>query len=82
MALKITSKDLMSLGVIDDVVEEPIGGAHRDHHRMAANLKMFLLKSLRELVDQPIEELLNKRYEKFRQMGEFLETSTEQGSAG
>jgi len=82
VALKITSKDLRSLGVIDDVVEEPIGGAHRDHHRMATNLKMFLLKSLRELVDQPIEELLDKRYDKFRQMGEFLETSTEQGSTG
>lgn len=80
-ALKITSKDLMALGVIDDVVEEPIGGAHRDHHQMAARLKMYLVKSLKELVDRPMDELLADRYEKYRRMGRFLENGAEQGTA-
>jgi acetyl-CoA carboxylase carboxyl transferase subunit alpha len=72
-ALKLTSKDLSRLGVVDDVIEEPLGGAHRDHHQMGGRLKIYLLKCLRELVGTPIDELLEKRYEKFRRMGVFLE---------
>jgi len=72
-ALKITSKDLLRLGVIDDIIEEPLGAAHRDHHQMAARLKMYLLKSVRELSAKPLDELVNNRYEKFRRMGVFLE---------
>lgn len=78
-ALKITSKDLLKLRVIDDVIEEPIGGAHRNHHQMAARLKIYLLKSLRELVDQPLPELVAARYEKYRRMGRFVEAGVEQG---
>ena len=88
-ALKITSRDLARLGVIDDVIEEPLGGAHRDHHQMAARLKLYLLKCLRELVGKPVDELLDGRYEKFRRMGVFLEapeaatnSSAEVGSNG
>lgn len=72
-ALRITSRDLQGLGVVDDVIEEPLGGAHRDHHQMAARMKMYLLKSLRELVGRPADELVASRYEKFRKMGQFLE---------
>ncbi len=72
-ALRFTSADLKRLGVVDDVIEEPLGGAHRDHHQMAARLKMYLLKSLRELKQRSPEELLQKRYEKFRRMGVFIE---------
>jgi acetyl-CoA carboxylase carboxyl transferase subunit alpha len=72
-ALKLTSNYLQELGCVDDIIEEPLGGAHRDHHQMAARLKMYLVKTLRELVDQPIDQLLNARYEKFRRMGRFLE---------
>ncbi len=72
-ALKLTSKYLQELGCVDDVIEEPLGAAHRDHHQMATRLKMYLIKSLRELVDMPTDELLAARYEKFRQMGQFLE---------
>ncbi|GMQ80560.1 MAG: acetyl-CoA carboxylase carboxyltransferase subunit alpha [Planctomycetia bacterium] len=78
-ALKITSKDLARLGVVDDVIEEPVGGAHRDHHQMAARLKMYLIRSLRELADCPIDELLARRYEKFRRMGRYLEGGVEKG---
>ena len=72
-ALKFTSKHLPDLGVIDDVIGEPLGGAHRDPHQMASRLKMYLMKSLRELVGLPTEDLLNARYNKFRKMGRFLE---------
>ena len=72
-ALKMTSKHLLELGVVDDVIEEPLGGAHRDHHQMAARMKMYLVKCLKELVGQKPDVLVDKRYNKFRQMGVFLE---------
>jgi acetyl-CoA carboxylase carboxyl transferase subunit alpha len=72
-ALKMTSKHLLDLGVVDDVIEEPLGGAHRDHHQMAARMKMYLVKCLKELVGQKPDVLVDKRYDKFRQMGVFLE---------
>jgi len=81
-ALKITSKDLIGMGVIDDVIEEPLGGAHRDHHQMAARLKMYLLRELRELVDQPIEQLLASRYEKFRTIGIYMDGMNYEESNG
>ena len=72
-ALKCTPKHLHELGAVDDVIEEPLGGAHRDHHQMAGRLKMYLVRTLRELTAQPTDELLAARYEKFRRMGQFLE---------
>lgn len=72
-ALRFTSADLKRLGVVDDVIEEPLGGAHRDHHQMATRLKAYLMKSLRELTAQETPELVSGRYEKFRAMGQFLE---------
>jgi len=72
-ALKMTSKDLNRLKVIDDVIEEPLGGAHRDHHQMAGRLKLYLIKCLRELVAIPKDQLVASRYDKFRRMGVFLE---------
>jgi acetyl-CoA carboxylase carboxyl transferase subunit alpha len=81
-ALKLTSKYLQDLGCVDDVIEEPLGAAHRDHHQMATRLKMYLLKCLRELVDMPTEKLIESRYEKFRRMGRFLESDAESGPPG
>jgi acetyl-CoA carboxylase carboxyl transferase subunit alpha len=72
-ALRFTARDLQQFGVVDDVIQEPLGGAHRDPHQMAARLKMYLVKTLRELKSQPFETLLDDRYTKFRQMGVFLE---------
>jgi acetyl-CoA carboxylase carboxyl transferase subunit alpha len=72
-ALRLTSKHLKELGAIDDVIEEPLGAAHRDHYQMAARLKMYLVKMLRELSEKPMEQLLAERYDKFRRMGQFLE---------
>ncbi|MEM9828456.1 MAG: acetyl-CoA carboxylase carboxyltransferase subunit alpha [Planctomycetota bacterium] len=70
-ALKFTSDNLSRLGIVDDVIEEPLGGAHRDHHQMASRLKTYLSKTLAELENIPIDQLLTKRYEKFRDMGVF-----------
>lgn len=72
-ALRITSRDLHGLGIVDDVVEEPLGGAHRDHYQMASRLKMYLVKTLRELQAVPADELVARRYAKYRQMGRYLE---------
>ncbi|QDV27289.1 Acetyl-coenzyme A carboxylase carboxyl transferase subunit alpha [Aureliella helgolandensis] len=72
-ALRFTSKHLHDMGVIDDVIEEPLGGAHRDHHKMAAWMKSYLLHALGELTVQPVDEMIEKRYEKFRSMGVFLD---------
>ncbi len=71
-ALKFTSRDLQRFGVVDDVIDEPLGGAHRDHHQTANRLKMYLVRTLRELTAQPLDRLLQVRYEKFRRMGQFL----------
>lgn len=72
-ALKFTSKDLHRLGVIDEVVQEPLGAAHRDHRAMAATLKSFLVRGFRSLSGLKPNELLDRRYNKFRKMGVFEE---------
>jgi acetyl-CoA carboxylase carboxyl transferase subunit alpha len=72
-AMKLTSKHLFQLGVIDDVVEEPIGGAHRDHRAAAWSLKASWLRHLRELTRTPLDDLVRQRHEKFRRMGVFEE---------
>jgi acetyl-CoA carboxylase carboxyl transferase subunit alpha len=74
-ALKMTSRDLHALGVIDEIIPEPLGGAHRDHREAASILKSFLLRSLREISRHPRGTLLDRRYEKFRKIGVFLEGS-------
>jgi acetyl-CoA carboxylase carboxyl transferase subunit alpha len=82
-ALKITSRNLEEMGIVDDVVEEPLGGAHRDHYQMAARMKQYLTKTLRELQKLPADELLQQRYERFRRMGPFIDgTLAEQAPAG
>jgi len=72
-ALKITARDLKDLGIIDEIVSEPEGGAHVDAEASAALLDRVLESSLRELTALPPAELLERRYEKFRRMGQFFE---------
>src|SRR5271163_471721 len=80
-SLKITAKDLLKFKLVDEVVPEPLGGAHTDATGTAANLKTHLLKNLEEIVALPIAERLKLRYEKFRAHGHFVEQieSTENG---
>ncbi|ADB18870.1 acetyl-CoA carboxylase, carboxyl transferase, alpha subunit [Pirellula staleyi DSM 6068] len=80
-ALKFTSNHLSRLGVVDQVIEEPLGGAHRDHHQTASRLKQYLLRSLRELTMQTPDQLVDSRYEKFRRIGVFLEEAPQLASA-
>ncbi|MFL6584263.1 MAG: acetyl-CoA carboxylase carboxyltransferase subunit alpha [Chthoniobacterales bacterium] len=72
-ALKLTAQDLISLGVVDEIVPEPEGGAHRDHAAAAENLKVALLHNLERLSALSPNELLEGRYCKFRRMGRFEE---------
>jgi len=72
-ALRMRAWDLKEFGVIDKVIDEPRGGAHRDPRLMAARLKTFLERTLKELGSLPIEKLVENRYDKFRRMGAFLE---------
>ncbi len=72
-ALKFTSSNLLEMGIVDDVIEEPLGGAHRDHHSMAAKMKSYLKKNLKELKQKSSEDLLDERYSRFRKIGVFNE---------
>jgi acetyl-CoA carboxylase alpha subunit len=72
--LKLTAPDLLELGICDEVVAEPSGGAHRNAALTAAKLRTALKKQLKELVDLPAGELIERRYQKFRKMGAFVET--------
>jgi acetyl-CoA carboxylase carboxyl transferase subunit alpha len=80
-SLRFTARDLLRLGVVDEIIPEPLGGAHRDHHQMAIRVKMFLLRALRELTAMPVDRLLENRYQKFRRMGVFLETEDAESAA-
>jgi acetyl-CoA carboxylase carboxyl transferase subunit alpha len=72
-ALRLTARDLDRLGIIDDIIPEPLGGAHREPREMANTLKSYLLRYLRELRHLSPEDLLEQRYQKFRRMGVFDE---------
>jgi acetyl-CoA carboxylase carboxyl transferase subunit alpha len=74
-ALKITAPDLKGLGIIDEIIPEPEGGAHLDHEASAAFLGSVLYDTLRDLSRLTIAELLDRRYEKFRRMGQFFEAA-------
>jgi len=68
-ALRVTARDLLRLKIMDGIVPEPEGGAHGDHLAAARNLKAAIVLSLRELVDVPPDELVARRYERFRMFG-------------
>jgi acetyl-CoA carboxylase carboxyl transferase subunit alpha len=74
-SLKLTSRDLMKLGVIDHIVAEPLGGAHRDPHTAAHNLEQHVAKTLREVKKLKTETMLERRYDKFRNLGVVVEQS-------
>lgn len=70
-ALKMHAEDLLQLKVIDEVIPEPLGGAHHDHDSAGRALKKFILSTLMTLQEKSIEELLEERYQKFRKIGQF-----------
>jgi len=72
-ALGLTAPRLLELGLVDKVVREPLGGAHRNPHSMAVRLKAVLLNQLDELEAMPIKDLLEQRYKRLRGYGAFIE---------
>jgi acetyl-CoA carboxylase carboxyl transferase subunit alpha len=72
--LRLTPNYLRKLGIIDDIIPEPLGGAHRNPKEMGDILKSALVRTLDELAAVPIERLLEKRYDKYRRIGYFLES--------
>jgi len=72
-ALRITANDLLELGLVDEIVPEPLGGAHTNPAGTAANLKTHLLKQLAEISQLTVDERLQQRYQKFRAHGHFIE---------
>jgi len=71
---RITSKDLLELDVIDEIIKEPVGGAHNDQRTAAQNIKSVVLKHLKELSRLSPRELISDRYSKYRKMGIFVES--------
>ena len=71
--MKITAHDLLDLGIIDEVINEPLGGAQKDEEAQALSIKKMFLKHLNELKQLTPEELANDRFEKFRKIGSVFE---------
>jgi acetyl-CoA carboxylase carboxyl transferase subunit alpha len=71
--LGITADRLSALGLVDGVIAEPVGGAHKDHAVAAENMRKALVEHLQPLLKKNLEELVKDRYAKFRKMGEFYE---------
>jgi acetyl-CoA carboxylase carboxyl transferase subunit alpha len=70
-SLKITAKSLLSLGVIDEIIKEPAGGAHSNHQATATAIKSAVLKHLKKLIPLSPQKLIQRRFEKFSEMGKF-----------
>ena len=77
--LQITSRDLLAMGVVEEVVEEPKGGAHLDHDAAAKALEKALLRHLEPLLRTPVEELLQHRYERFRYIDSLIQADADFG---
>jgi acetyl-CoA carboxylase carboxyl transferase subunit alpha len=71
--LRITADDLLAVDVIDEIIPEPLGGAHTAPEEMAEKIKAYILKNLTAIIDTDPNELLTKRYQKFRQLGRYVE---------
>lgn len=75
-ALRLTSRDLQKLNLIDEILPEPLGGGHRDPAAMIASLEKYIVGTLRELKRVRIETLLKRRYERLRNLGSFFESAS------
>jgi acetyl-CoA carboxylase carboxyl transferase subunit alpha len=80
-ALKLTSKELLNLNVVDDVIPEPIGGAHRDPETTARNVEQYIVATLNDLKRFTSDALVRKRQDRVRKMGSFYESPTEAAEA-
>ena len=81
-ALKMTAPSQLELGVIDEIIAEPLGGAHRNPGEAATNLERYLVARLRALQTTPIDKLLQLRYDRWRRMGRVTHLVMEKAAAG
>jgi len=81
-ALKLTAPDLLELKVIDEIIPEPLGGAHRDPDGAAQRLQEAVLRHVRALIGLPKQELLDRRLEKYLRMGVYLEETVAAAGGG
>lgn len=72
-ALRMQAEDMIEFGVVDEIIEEPAGGAHLEPKAVYQNTKAFIARAYAEIRDLPIDQLLEQRYEKFRSIGVFAE---------
>jgi len=79
--LKLTPKELKKLELIDDIIPEPLGGAHRDPKSAASNLEHYLAETIAKLKRIPLDKLLDQRYEKLRHMGDYFRTESQTSGA-
>ena len=80
-ALRLTAKDLLELKLVDGVIPEPLGGAHKDYDGAAAEIKKVILAELAEMEKMSAEELVNQRYDRFRRIEFFMEKNAQEDNA-
>lgn len=74
--LKMQAEDLLAMGIIDTIIDEPLGGAHQDTSAVYQSIKAFILTESKKLQNIPSDELLELRYQKFRKLGAFQSDSS------
>lgn len=79
-SLKLTSSELLKLGIVDEIISEPIGGAHYNYNEATAFLKKAIIKNLNLLCSKTAEELKEERYQKYRHIGKFMELKEKEES--
>jgi acetyl-CoA carboxylase carboxyl transferase subunit alpha len=72
-ALKLTAEDMLSYGLVDEIIKEPLGGAHTDREKMSKTLRLHIKKELAELMALDKDELVQRRIDKYSKMGRFIE---------
>ncbi len=82
LALKPTAKALLKLGIIDEIIPEPLGGAHRDHNQVGQNVENYIHQTMNHLARAGIDRLLEKRYQKLRVIGSLSDGSIKKAKAG
>jgi len=82
-AMKLTAQEMLGLGIIDEIIQEPLGGAHRDPEQAAGSIRAYLKRALDELVPVPVDELLEKRHHRYRVLGTHVSSpAPQQDTAG
>lgn len=81
-SLKLTAQDLLNYRIIDGIIPEPLGGAHRDIRSVASEIEKVIISSIQELSQKPVNRLLEERYKKFRKIGLFLENGGQRPLSG